>query len=168
MQNDAVANLHLVLAMAAGLFLYVFATPLFAVPVGYGAWVRVEWIPLMLYFWGQRRPNWPPLWVPWLCGLLVDVLRGDPLGLNALCFLSLSWLMSARYEWFRSLVLLQQCLALFAILCVYGGISLAVLLASGQDVGAWWMAILPPFITAALWPLSSVLLMWIHVRAMNV
>lgn len=168
MQDDAIANLHIALAMVVGLFLYVVATPLFAAPVGYGTWVRIEWIPLMLYFWGQRRSDWPPLWIPWLCGLLVDVLRGDPLGLNALCFLGISWLMSVRFEWFRSLVLLEQCLALFAILCVYGGVGIGVLLVSGHDLGPWWMVFLPPLITAALWPISSVLLMWIHTRAMNV
>lgn len=168
MQSDALANLHLGMAMVVGLFLYVLATPLIAVPVGYGAWVRVEWIPLMLFFWGQRCSGWPPLWVPWLCGLLVDVLRADPLGLNALCFLSLSWLLSARYEWFRGLALLRQCLALLVLLWMYAGFSLGVLFIFGRDLGTWWMTLLPPLITATLWPISTVLLMRIHARAMHV
>lgn len=168
MQSDALANLHLGLAMVAGLFLYVLATPLFTTTVGYGAWVRVEWIPLILFFWGQRRSGWPPLWVPWLFGLLVDVLRADPLGLNALCFLGMSWLLSARYEWFRGLALIRQCLALFVLLCVYAGVSLCVLFFSGRDLGVWWMTLLPPLITAALWPISTVLLMRVHARAMHV
>ncbi len=154
--------------MIGGLFLYVLAAPLFDPSVPYGNWLRVEWIPLLLFFWGQRQPNWPPLWVPWLCGLLLDVLRGDPLGLNALCFLGMAWFISARFEWFRTLSLIEQCLALFLCLCFYALISLGVLLFAGRALGDWWFAVLPPIITAALWPLSFVLLVRIHSRALNV
>ena len=168
MQQDETATFHFVLSMIGGIFLYIVAAPLFGSPDGYGAWLRVEWIPLLLFFWGQRRPNWPPLWIPWLCGLFVDVLRADPLGFNALCFLLLTWLLSVRFEWFRTLALLEQCLALLLFLCIYQAATLGVLLLVGRDLGVWWMSFMPPLITAALWPISTVILARIHSRALNV
>lgn len=168
MQQDETASFHFVLSMVGGIFLYIVAAPLVASPTGYGALLRVEWTPLLLFFWGQRRPNWPPLWIPWLCGLFVDVLRGDPLGLNALCFLVMCWLLSVRFDWFRTLVLHEQCVALLLILCMYAGATLGVLLLIGRDPGVWWTSFLPPIITVALWPISSVILTRIHSRALNV
>ena len=168
MQRDETASFHFVLSMIGGIFLYIIAAPLFGSPSGYGAWLRVEWIPLLLFFWGQRQPNWPPLWIPWLCGLFVDVLRADPLGLNALCFLGFSWLLSVRFEWFRTLALLEQCLALLLLLCAYAGTALLTLLLAGRDLGVWWFSFLPAIITAALWPIASVILVRIHSRALNV
>ena len=169
MQQEITAGFHFVLSMIGGLFLYLIATPLLGAAVDYTTWLRAEWIPLLLFFWGLRRPNWPPLWIPWLFGLFVDVLRGEPLGLNALCFVTFTWLLSTRHEWFRTLSMLEQCLALFLLLCAYIGITLCVLLLIGQDLGAWWwMSLLPALITAMFWPLTSVLLSFIHARALNV
>lgn len=169
MQNDATATFHFVFSMIGGLVLYLIATPLLGPTVDYSAWLRVEWIPLLLFFWGQQRPHWPPLWIPWLFGLFVDVLRGEPLGLNALCFLAFTWLLSIRHDWFRTLSLIEQCIALFLFLCLYTGITLGVLLLVGHDLGAWWwLALLPALITAAIWPLVSVLLLFVHARALNV
>lgn len=154
--------------MIGGIFLYILAAPLIGSPTGYGAWLRVEWIPLLLFFWGQRRPNWPPLWIAWLCGVFVDVLRAEPFGFNALFFVALSWLLSVRFEWFRALGILEQCLALLLILCLYAGAILGALFVVGRDLAGWWMSFLPPIITAALWPISSVVLARIHARALNV
>lgn len=169
MQQDITATFHFVLSMIGGLFLYLVATRLLGPSFGYSAWLRVEWIPLLLFFWAQQRPNWPPLWIPWLFGLFVDVLRGEPLGLNALCFLTLTWLLSTRLEWLRTLSLFEQCMALFLLLCAYTAITLGVSLLIGQNLGAWWwLSLLPALITAVLWPLTSVLLLFIHGRALNV
>ena len=169
MQQDVTATFHFVLSMIGGLALYLIATPLFGPAVDYSLWLRAEWIPLLLFFWSQRRPNWPPLWIPWLFGLFVDVLRAEPLGLNALCFLALTWLLSTRHEWFRTLSLVEQCLALFLLLLLYIGLTLGVLLLLGHDLGAWWwLSLLPALITAALWPLASVLLLFVHARAIDV
>ncbi|MCY4040177.1 MAG: rod shape-determining protein MreD [Gammaproteobacteria bacterium] len=169
MQQDLVTpTFHLILSMVVGLFLYLVATRLSGGSEGLGAWLRVEWIPLLLFFWARQRPNWPPLWIPWLFGLFLDVLRGEPLGLNALCFLTFTWLLSTRHEWVRSLSLFEQCMALFLFLCAYIALTLGVLLVTGHNLGAWWwLSLLPALITAALWPLTSVLLLFVHGRAFN-
>ncbi len=168
MQQEVTATFHLILSLIGGLFLYVFVAGLFGAVSGYSAWLRAEWIPLLLFFWAQRRPHWPPLWIPWLFGLFVDVLRGDPLGLNALCFIAFTWLLSTRHEWLRTLSLLEQCLALFLLLCVYEAITLVVLLLIGYDLGAWWwLSLLPALMTAILWPLTLALLLFVHGRAVN-
>ncbi len=169
MQQDLIKpTFHLVLSLIGGLFLYLVATRFFAPSQGFGAWLRVEWIPLLLFFWGQQRPHWPALWIPWLFGLFVDVLRGDPLGLNALGFVALAWFLSTRHEWLRTLSLLEQCVTLFLLLCVYIAVTLGVLLLTGYELGAWWwLSLLPALTTAALWPLTSVLLLFVHGRALN-
>ncbi len=168
MQQDEGILVHFGCSMLAGLFLCVLAAPIFVSPVGYAAWLRVEWIPLLLFFWAPRRPNLCPLWVPWVCGLLLDVLRGDPLGLNALCFLALFAILSAREAWFRSLSMLEQCIALFLLLLIYTSVTLVVLLMVGRGLAYWWLAILPVTITSLLWPVASVVLERVHARAVNV
>ena len=46
---------------------------------------RPDWVVLAIFYWSKYAPNRIGVFGAWLLGLLVDVVVGTPLGLNAFC-----------------------------------------------------------------------------------
>ena len=45
-------------------------------------WLRPAWVPLFVFFWVMALPHRLGLVSAWIVGIFVDVLFGDPIGLN--------------------------------------------------------------------------------------
>lgn len=121
------------------------------------AWLRPDWVVLVMFFWLIERPHRVGMLASWVFGLLLDVLHGDPLGLNGLGLAVMALLGWAWYERLRMQGGAQQAMVLFVIALVIGAV---------RDGVAYWAQDAPlspgvavsPAVTALLWPVAVVLL----------
>lgn len=56
--------------------------------------VEIPFILCAIYYWSIYRPTLIPVLVVFIAGLLVDILNGMPIGLNALSFVLAHWVIS--------------------------------------------------------------------------
>ena len=120
------------------------------------AW-RPEWVVLVLLYWIVALPERIGMGVAWLMGIMLDVLEGSLLGLNALALTVVAYFSLLLYRRVRMFSWLQQALFVFAlvalnqILCHW---VKGILGSSTQTL----MFLLPAIISALLWPWVFVLL----------
>jgi rod shape-determining protein MreD len=72
-------------------------------------WLRPHWAALFVFFWVLHFPHRLGLLWAWFIGLLLDVLRADPFGLNALTLAAVTFITWKLYERLRMYTVLQQC-----------------------------------------------------------
>lgn len=120
-------------------------------------WLRPAWVPLVLFYWVMAVPHRLGLITAWLLGLLLDVLRAEPLGLNAILLASITFVAWRFYERLRMYAGLQHSLLLFFLLLTTELVRRLVnLLMTGEAVG--WMFLLVPLMSAIAWPFIDLLL----------
>ena len=78
--------------------------------------VRPEWVALVLLFWVLTVPYNFGIAACWLSGLMVDVLKGDVMGLNALKYAVIGYFCLLLYQRMRMFNLFQQSLMVFLFL----------------------------------------------------
>jgi rod shape-determining protein MreD len=138
-----------------GLLLTVLHLPPGAAP--WLGWLRPEWVAVGLLYWVMAVPQQVGMGTAWCAGLLVDSVTGDLLGQHALTLVFIAWAGLSLYERLRMYSLLQQALIVFVTLFVAGCFDLSV--ESVVRGEAWTpLLVLPPLVSAALWPLAFVLL----------
>jgi len=77
---------------------------------------RPDWLALILIYWVLAFPERLAVGFGLLCGLYLDLILVKPLGLNALGFVLLAYLVSHWSSQIRALSLWQQCLFLGVLL----------------------------------------------------
>ena len=115
-----------------------------------GLW-QPQWLLLLLTYWALRVGSRLGVLWAWFAGCIVDVLLGEPLGLNGLIFATITYLLLRFRERFAMYGAIQQVLIVFTV------IMLAQLLRSfslnffaNQD---WnWLPLTTAVSTALLWP----------------
>lgn len=127
-----------------------------------GFWGRAAWMPdllaLVLVFWSVHQPLRVGIGAAFAFGLFMDVHQGGLLGANALAYSVLSYFaitIHRRLLWFSVPSQAVQVLPLF-VASQWIGLA-AKMLAGGSFPG--WVILLAPVLQAALWPLTSVLLL---------
>jgi rod shape-determining protein MreD len=120
-------------------------------------WWRPEWVVLVLLYWIVALPNRVGLGAAWILGILLDVLEGSLLGLNALALTIVAYVMVLVYQRVRMFSWLQQVLFVFALVALNQIIVhwvKGILGVSAQSL----MFLVPAFVSAILWPALFVLL----------
>ena len=151
--------------IVATLFL-AFVLSAFRLPLGSPellAWLRPGWVVLVLLYWAVTRPQWVGIVACWCVGLLMDVLMGAPLGINAIAFGAMAYGARNLYERFRMFSISQQ--AAVVLVVVFATDLLGFWAASVTRELAWssWM-LLPSIVSALVWPPLYVLLRWLTLR----
>lgn len=59
-----------------------------------GGSFKAAFLLMGVYYWSIFRPTLLPVWLVFVCGLLLDLLNFYPPGLNALIFVTVRWLVS--------------------------------------------------------------------------
>lgn len=117
---------------------------------GWQIW-RPDWLGLMLIYWCMAAPARVGVFHGFLFGILLDLIEGAPLGLNALTLSLLAFFAALVYPRFRTYSLVQQALLIL------------VLLGLVQLMEQWLRSLFGPFsmhlafllpalIGAVLWP----------------
>ncbi len=123
---------------------------------------RPEFVLVVLIYWSMALPNRVGVAVAWVTGLFVDVLLGTSLGINALAYSIVVYLIARFYLQLRQYPYWQQALIIFALVLVSKFINLVM----NSNVDAIYI-ILPAIISAILWPFMYLILRLIR-RTFNV
>ena len=118
-------------------------------PLGYFA---PDWIHLFLIYWILATPGSIGLFTVWIIGLLVDVVLGSTLGVNALVYSLVAYLIFKSYMAIRYLTVLQQGILILLLLLVKSTLILWIddmLGISNYTTSLYWT----PLISALAWPL---------------
>lgn len=112
---------------------------------------RPDWTALVILFWVYSVPQRIGVFFAWTVGLFQDVLEGATLGMNAMAYAVMAYLLLSMYQRFKLFPLIQQSFMVFMLI----GIDLMIchLVKSITGVSASGFVYLYPAIaSAALWP----------------
>lgn len=129
-------------------------------------WWRPEWVLLVLLYWIVASPTRVGLGTAWVMGVLLDVLEGSLLGLNALALTIVAYVMILVYQRVRMFSWVQQVLFVFALVALDQFIAhwvKGILGVSAQSL----MFLVPALVSAVLWPVLFMLLRGVR-RGFNV
>jgi len=153
-----------------GLFIYVsflVALMLSALPLPEEMqWWRPEWVLLVLLYWIVALPTRVGLGTAWVMGILLDVLEGSLLGLNALALTIVAYIMVLVYQRVRMFSWVQQAVFVFLLVALDQFIVhwvKGILGVSAQSL----MFLVPALVSAVLWPVLFMLLRGVR-RGFNV
>jgi len=118
-------------------------------------WSRPEWVALVLIYWVMVVPHRVGLASAFAIGILLDLVRGSVLGLNALSLTIISFLVLLLYKRLRMFPLWQQSMMVLVLVGINQLLFYWMQGITGTAV-AGLMFLLPSVISALIWP-------WIYV-----
>ncbi|MEM7220178.1 MAG: rod shape-determining protein MreD [Pseudomonadota bacterium] len=139
----------ILLTLLVGMVLAVLHLPEASPPIL--SWLRPNWVIMMLFFWTLAVPQRMGLVFAWLLGIGLDVLLGEPLGLNGALLAGFTYVVWALHARLRVFPAVQQAVLLFGLVVIVEALRLIVLLTLNDVPPSWRF----PFIalaSAALWP----------------
>ncbi|HTQ98547.1 MAG TPA: rod shape-determining protein MreD [Candidatus Acidoferrum sp.] len=135
----------------------IFASVLAIVPIP--QWLelwRPDWVSLVLIYWVMALPHRVGMVIGWSVGLLVDVLKGTLLGLNAGVFTLFAYIALTLYQRLRMFTPLQQSVTIMMLVATGQLIVFWVQTATGQNTADNLTFIVCAFTSALMWPLVFV------------
>ncbi len=123
---------------------------------------RPEFVLLVLIYWSMALPNRVGVTAAWITGLFVDVLLGTPLGINALAYALVVYVIARFYLQLRQYPYWQQALIILALVLLAKLVNLLM----GTHIDGVYL-LLPAVISAVLWPFNYLLLRLVR-RTFNV
>ena len=131
--------------MVVGLMLHMLPLP------DWLAYVRPEFVTLVVMYWVLAMPERIGVTVAWCVGLLLDVTQGAILGQHALGLVIVTYILQLEYQRIRVFSLVQQALVVFVLLLIKQILVLWVYGLVGHAPNLQ-MYFLPSFIGAIIWP----------------
>jgi len=113
---------------------------------------RPQWVLMVVFYWTMALPYRVGLGFAWAAGLLLDVLEGTMLGINALTLLIVAYVTLSLHQRLRMYSPIQQSGLLFILALVALGLSHWLRVISGQIEPVDSMYLLAAFSSAAIWP----------------
>jgi rod shape-determining protein MreD len=133
-----------------------------SLPVPHAGEVRPSLVLMTVYYWAIYRPTLVPPALCFTVGLLLDILSGMPLGLNALTLVAVQWIVRDQ----RRFLMGQPYMAIWAVF------GLVAMLTAGLQWGLYgllhqaWTPLLPlaasVVFSLLLFPLVTLLLIFVH------
>jgi rod shape-determining protein MreD len=163
-------NPHYILLPVSPFFIAVsLAAAFFLNFLPWGGWTGVpDFVALVLVFWSIHQPRKVGIGVAFMMGLLMDVHDATLLGENALAYTLLSYFaitIHRRVLWFQPLTQALHVLPLFLFAQIVQVVVRLMVAPNAQFPG--WLYFSECFITTALWPLASWLLLAPQRRAVD-
>ncbi|KDE40765.1 MAG: rod shape-determining protein MreD [Nitrincola lacisaponensis] len=118
-------------------------------------WYRPEWVALVLIYWVLMLPHRVGLVSAFSIGILLDIIRGSVLGLNALSLTLIAYLVLLLYKRLRMFPLWQQSMMVMVLVGVNQLLFFWMQGITGTTAGGLQF-MLPSLISALLWP-------WVYV-----
>jgi len=118
-------------------------------PLGY---FSPDWIFLVIIYWIIAVPGMYGFFVIWLIGIITDVAVGSTLGMNALTYVFLSYVVKRLYKSLRYFTVIQQSIIVLALMAIKITFLLWVDAMLGTDIYSttmFWTIITSAFV----WPI---------------
>ena len=135
-----------------------FSMALVLTVIGLPDWMdqwRPLWLLLVMFIWFSALPNNVGLVAAFFAGLALDLLLGDPLGVNALCFCVALLICHFQYLRLRRRTQLQRAWFVAALVVIYQTCYLFLQSAVGSEMS--FSIIFAPALTSCIgWLLLSV------------
>ncbi|MBQ12906.1 MAG: rod shape-determining protein MreD [Gammaproteobacteria bacterium] len=113
---------------------------------------RPEWVPMVLIYWVMALPYRIGIGSAWVVGLLMDILEGSILGLNALSLVIIAYITLSLHLRLRMFSSLQQA----GLVLVLVGLNLMMChwlqIVTGQSVASSLLFLMAALTSAVIWP----------------
>jgi rod shape-determining protein MreD len=113
---------------------------------------RPEWVPMVLIYWTMALPYRVGIGPAWAVGLVLDVLEGSTLGVNALSLVVVAYVALGLHQRMRMFSSLQQSGLVLALV----GLNLVLCnwlqIVTGRSVFSNLMFLMAALTSAVIWP----------------
>ncbi len=113
---------------------------------------RPEWVPLVLIYWVMALPYRVGIGSAWMAGLVLDILEGSILGLNALALVVIAYITLSLHQRLRMFTLFQQSGLIIALVGLNLMICHWLQLTAGQTVSNSLVFLMAAVTSAFVWP----------------
>ncbi len=123
---------------------------------------RPEWVPLVLMYWVMALPYRVGIGCAWCVGLVLDILEGSALGLNAMGLVIIAYVTLSLHQRLRMFSQLQQSGLVFTLVGLNLLLTHWLQIVTGQTIGSNLMFLFGALTSAVIWPSMFQLLR--HIR----
>ena len=113
---------------------------------------RPEWVPMVLIYWIMALPYRVGIGWAWLAGIVLDILEGSTLGLNAMALVIIAYLTLSLHLRLRMFSAVQQAGIVSALIGINLLISHWLQLLTGQTVSNNILFLMATLSSAVIWP----------------
>lgn len=115
------------------------------------SYLRPEWVAMVVIYWVIKSPAKVGVVVAWSSGLVLDILEGNLLGVNALSLAVVAYLVLTMHQRIKLFPLIQQSFTVFLVVGIHLMIGHFIRNVVGDSVSG--MAyLIPAFTSAIIWP----------------
>jgi rod shape-determining protein MreD len=113
---------------------------------------RPEWVPMVLIYWAMALPYRVGIGWAWGVGILLDILEGSVLGINAISLVVLAYVTLSLHQRLRMFSTLQQSGLVLALVGLNLMICHWLQIVTGQTSTANLMYLMAALTSAIIWP----------------
>ena len=113
---------------------------------------RPEWVPMVLMYWVMALPYRVGIGSAWMAGIVLDVLEGSVLGLNALGLVVIAYITLSLHQRLRMFSTLQQAGLVLAMVGINLMLNHWLLMLTGQKVASGLLFLMAALTSAIIWP----------------
>ena len=113
---------------------------------------RPEWVPMVLIYWTMALPYRVSTGLAWAVGLVLDVLEGSTLGVNALALVIVAYVALSLHQRMRMFSLLQQSGLVLALVGLNLMLCNWLQIVTGRSVFSTLMFLMAALTSAVIWP----------------
>ena len=113
---------------------------------------RPEWVPMILIYWAMALPYRVGIGSAWAAGLVLDVLEGSTLGVNALALVVVAYVALSLHLRMRMFSTLQQSGLVLALVGLNLMLCNWLQILTGQSVSSNLMFLMAAVTSAVIWP----------------
>ena len=113
---------------------------------------RPEWEPMILIYWAMALPYRVGIGSAWAAGLVLDVLEGSTLGVNALALVVVAYVALSLHLRMRMFLTLKQSGLVLALVGLNLMLCNWLQIVTGQSVSSNLMFLMAAVTSAVIWP----------------
>jgi len=113
---------------------------------------RPEWVPMILIYWAMALPYRVGIGSAWAAGLVLDVLEGSTLGVNALALVVVAYVALSLHLRMRMFSTLKQSGLVLALVGLNLMLCNWLQIVTGQTVSSNLMFLMAAVTSAVIWP----------------
>lgn len=113
---------------------------------------RPEWVPMVLIYWAMALPYRVGIGSAWAAGLVLDVLEGSTLGVNALALVVVAYVALSLHLRMRMFSTLKQSGLVLALVGLNLMLCNWLQIVTGQSVSSNLMFLMAAVTSAVIWP----------------